>query len=230
MSTDFDRYTDDYRAIIDRVARLSGGTYDYFVELRLNLILQKLAARSLKAPRSILDFGCGIGATALIMRRSFPEAHIIGVDTSAESISAATALGVSNAEFRCIPAGDSLIDAAAFDLIYTNGTFHHIDPSARARVVSELKTVLQDDGNLFVFENNPRNPLMMKAMRDNPFDEGVTAMAAAEIRRLLLNSGLTIHCQDYYAFFPTWSGPLRLCEPLLRTIPYGAQYLTWAAR
>ncbi|HIJ95824.1 MAG TPA: class I SAM-dependent methyltransferase [Desulfuromonadales bacterium] len=230
MSTDFNHYTDSYRDIINRVARLSGGSYEYFVEMRLNLMRKKLLTASIKTPSSILDFGCGIGATALIMRRFFPVAHIVGVDTSHDSIAAAKELGISNAEFHCISADNRDLGTSVFDTIYSNGTFHHIALSTLPGVVSAVKTSLKPSGNLFVFENNPRNPLMLKAMRDNPFDEGVVALSAAEMQCVLMSSGFNVKCQEFYAFFPTWSGPLRACEPLLRKVPYGAQYLTWAVR
>jgi len=228
MSADFDRYTGEYRTIINRVSRLSGGNYEYFAELRLKLLKRALASRSFVAPRRILDYGCGIGATALIMRTFFPESHIVGIDTSPESISAAAGLGIINAEFHCISPDDHTLGTSAFDLIYTNGTFHHIGLSLLPPVVDALRTSLTREGNLFVFENNPRNPLMMKAMRDNPFDEGAVAIAAGDMVRLLTGAGFRVLCQEYYAFFPTWLGPLKNCEPLLRAVPFGAQYLTWA--
>lgn len=228
--SDFDRYTGEYCDIINRVSRLSGGNYEYFVRLRLNLVTRMLSTRSIAAPLSILDYGCGIGATARILRSFFPEARIVGLDTSPESIVAAAGLGIINAEFHCISPDDTDIGASAYDLIYTNGTFHHIGLAALPRVISALGTSLKTAGNLFVFENNPRNPLMMKAMRDNPFDEGVVAIAAADTQRLLKDSGLQVCCPYYYAFFPTWLGPLRNFEPVLRAVPFGAQYLTWGIK
>ena len=230
MSADFDRYTDEYCDIINRVSRLSGGNYEYFATLRLNLVTRMLSTRSIAAPQSILDYGCGIGATTLIMRGYFPEARIVGLDTSPESIAAAAGLGINNAVFHCISPDESDIGASAYDLIYTNGTFHHIGLAALPRVISALRTSLKTAGNLFVFENNPRNPLMMKAMRDNPFDEGVVAIEAADTERLLKESGLNVVSPYYYAFFPTWLGPLRNLEPLLRAVPFGAQYLTWGIK
>jgi 2-polyprenyl-3-methyl-5-hydroxy-6-metoxy-1,4-benzoquinol methylase len=66
----------------DQGIRLSGESQDFFIEGRL----RDLASQLPRAPRRILDFGCGVGKTCQRLAVLFPDAFITGVDISDESI------------------------------------------------------------------------------------------------------------------------------------------------
>src|ERR1035438_8932220 len=55
MPSEFDSYVQDYKAIIDRGAALTGETFKYFIELRVDTLAGELAATVAGAGRS----GCG---------------------------------------------------------------------------------------------------------------------------------------------------------------------------
>ena len=66
-------------------------------------------------PRAVLDFGCGIGDTAAMMRERFPEASIDGMDSSGESVRRAESLGIAAATFHHWEAGTFPFADGAFD-------------------------------------------------------------------------------------------------------------------
>jgi ubiquinone/menaquinone biosynthesis C-methylase UbiE len=117
--------------------------------------------------------------------------------------------------------------ADSFDVIYSNGTFHHIDHAAHAAVLRELARVLRPGGHLFVFENNPLNPLTVLNMRRNPFDKGAKMLAPWYLRKLERGAGMRARAPRYYVFFPKHLKALRWSEKHLRRLPLGAQYYVW---
>jgi SAM-dependent methyltransferase len=227
MSSEFDQYVLDYKEIIDRGAALTGETFEYFIELRVGLLAREIEAAGGHAPLRILDFGCGIGATEKVLRSRFPGARIDGVDASAESIKAAEALGLEGVTFHFAESERLPFEDGAFDLIYSNGTFHHIDHGKHPAVFAELRRVLRRGGHLFVFENNPFNPLMVRGMRQNPFDAGTKMLFPWYLRRLVRRADLTARAPKYYVFYPKQLKGLRWTERYLRSLPLGAQYYVW---
>jgi ubiquinone/menaquinone biosynthesis C-methylase UbiE len=192
--------------------------------------LQKTIATDALDDYSILDFGCGTGATEIAMKESFPRAAIYGVDTSRESIAAARKLGLPDVLFMTSNKAALLFDDNSIDLIYSNGTFHHMQYHSHGLVLRDLLRVLKKGGQIFIFENNPYNPLMMKAMRNNPFDKDVNVIHPNYLKRILTTAGFVINTANYYFFFPRFLKILRPMEKHLRSLPIGAQYFVSASK
>jgi SAM-dependent methyltransferase len=230
MGTEFDQYARDYEEIINRSAALSGETFEYFIEVRVGLVAREIEAAGERTPLRILDFGCGIGATEKVLRERFPLASIDGIDPSVESIKAAGALGLRDVMFHVSDSDRLPFADGSFDLVYSNGTMHHIDREKHAAVLREFRRVLSPGGHLFVFENNPLNPLMVRGMRQNPFDAGVKMLFPWYLRKLVKGADLTARKPRYYVFYPKQLKGLRWSERYLRRVPIGAQYYVWGTR
>jgi ubiquinone/menaquinone biosynthesis C-methylase UbiE len=230
MASEFDQYVDTYKDIINRGAAITGESFEYFIRLRLRLVAEELIDAVEPPPARILDFGCGIGETEKALRKRFPEAKIDGIDSSPESIKAAKGLGLPDVTFHYSDHTSLPFPAGSFDLIYSNGTFHHIDHREHPDVVGELVRVLRPGGHLFVFENNPLNPLTVLNMRRNPFDQGAKMLSPWYLRRLEREAGLRVHAPRFYVFFPKHLKALRFSEKHLRRVPLGAQYYVWGIK
>jgi 2-polyprenyl-3-methyl-5-hydroxy-6-metoxy-1,4-benzoquinol methylase len=106
----------------------------------------------------ILDFGCGCGASTMIMARHFPTAQILGVDLSAGAIELARArrrfYGVENVDFSVSSdrAGGARDIPGDFDFVVLNAVFEHLLPDERRDIVEGLWRRLRNDGVLFVNE------------------------------------------------------------------------------
>jgi ubiquinone/menaquinone biosynthesis C-methylase UbiE len=230
MASEFDQYARDYKEIIDRGAALTGETFEYFIGLRVQLLAQEIEAAGARSPLRVLDFGCGIGATEKVLRERFPAAAIDGVDPSAESIRAAGALGLRDVTFHVSDSERLPFADSSFDLIYSNGTFHHIDRDKHTAVLQELQRVLKRGGHVFIFENNPLNPLMVRGMRQNPFDAGVKMLFPWYLRKLVHSADLRARKPRFYVFYPRQLKRLRWSERYLRRVPIGAQYYVWGTK
>ena len=230
MGSEFDQYVDDYKDIINRNAAMAGGSFEFFVRLRLGLMADELRRAGVPPLRALLDFGCGIGDTTVMMRERFPEASIDGVDSSGESIKHAKNLGVRAATFHYWESGKLPFADAAFDAIYSNGTFHHIEHAEHPAILGELARVLRPGGHLFVFENNPLNPVTLYLMRSSPLDRGTKVLFPWYLRRLQRNAGLRVQGVRFYVFFPRQLKLLCAAEKHLRQVPFGAQYYVWGTK
>src|SRR5579872_4528990 len=220
-AAEFDQYVAGYRDIINKNAAIVGESFEYFIDLRLDLL--QAAARRAMPPARVLDFGCGMGATQQAMRRRWPDAELHGIDPSPESIRAAEELGLANASFR-VSSGYTLpYDAGTFDLVYSNGTFHHIDHAEHPAVFREIARVLRPGGNAFIFENNPYNPVSVIVMRRTPIDANTKMLFPPYLARLQRRAGLRVEAVRYYVFFPKPLKFLRPAEKYLMRVPMGAQ-------
>ena len=231
MEPDFDKYANSYIEIINKVSRITGEKFEYFIKLRIDLMKAKVYQKifNLRSLR-ILDFGCGIGATEVFLKERFPDAEIFGIDSSIESIKAAKKQELKGVNFFTIesiilPFGDNY-----FDLIYSNGTFHHIEHDSHMMIFKQLYRVLKNGGDLFIFENNPYNPLMMRAMKNNPFDNKAKIVYPKYLINILKNVGFQFNTINYYFFYPIGLRFLRFTEKYLRKFPLGAQYFVWVTK
>lgn len=228
--SDFDGYVSDYRDIINEVSKITGEEFEFFIDLRVGLMREKLGKAFSDINHVVLDFGCGIGATEVYLKKHFPHSAICGVDTSGESIVTAQKLGLEGVEFSVADDGRLPYENEKFDLLYSNGTFHHIPHVDHEATLLELKRVLKKGGKLFIFENNPYNPLMMRAMRKNPFDKDAMVVHPPKLIGLMEKTGYDANPPDYYFFFPSFLKVLRPFERHLRQVPFGAQYYVYATK
>ncbi|MRR55445.1 MAG: class I SAM-dependent methyltransferase [Deltaproteobacteria bacterium] len=225
--SEFDAYAVDYREIVNRSIRWSGEEYEYFIDRRVRMMKLRLDRHcSLSSPwqHSVLDFGCGTGVTENFLRNCFPDSSLFGVDLSDDSIQLARQTNSSGAAFTTGDGKSLPYQDKKFDLIYTNGTMHHIPAEERLGVLSELKRVLAPGGFLFLFENNPLNPLMTRAMLANPFDAGIQPISTKKLRYLSQSVGFSVVALWYAFFFPRFLKTLRTWEARMEWIPLGAQY------
>lgn len=99
------------------------------------------------APRRSLDFGCGVGRTAIpIARRSHEAVGLdISTDMLAEAARNAASAGVSNVEW--IESDDTLSRLTGrFDFIYSIIVLHHIRPAVGYGIIAHLLSSLNPGG------------------------------------------------------------------------------------
>lgn len=95
-------------------------------------------------PRSVVDVGCGPGNSTAVLRSAFPDAEILGIDTSPEMIARARA-GLPDAEFETMDAWDL---PKGFDLIFSNACIQWID--GQERLIPSMMDCLNPGGTLAV--------------------------------------------------------------------------------
>ena len=117
---------------------------------------------------------------------------------------------------------DTIVDK--FDLIFVALVFHHIKPELRSKVIKDISDLLQKDGNIFIFEHNPYNPVTSYLVNTCIFDADAVLLKKGELCKLLIGAKLSINACRYTLFFPSFLKKLRFIEPMLGYLPLGGQY------
>jgi trans-aconitate 2-methyltransferase len=99
-------------------------TYLAFAAERTRPARELLARVPNDKARRVIDLGCGPGNSTALLRKRWPDAHLEGLDSSAEMIGQAQASGVG-AEWSV---ADIAIwkPTASYDVIFSNATLHWI--------------------------------------------------------------------------------------------------------
>ena len=110
------------------------------------------------------------------------------------------------------------------DLVFSNGTFHHIRPIDRAAAVNYIHRSLMPGGLFALWENNPWNPATRYVMSRCPFDKDACHLSPIEARRLVQTAGFEVLSTEFLFIFPRVLRWFRPVEPLISRLPLGAQY------
>jgi len=212
---EFDSVAGNYEELHAQSIRVTGEQPEYFAAYKASYIARLLPSR----PCRVLDYGCGIGMLAHHLKQNFPEAQVDGFDPSSASLSRVKpnllAQGTFTSELKLL--------GYRYDVIAVANVLHHVKPSERMELISEVASRLASGGLLVIFEHNPANPLTRWAVSQCAFDGDAILLWPRETRRYVTNSNLKAR-RDYIVFFPRWLAALRRFEPLLRWCPLGAQY------
>ena len=104
----------------------------------------------------VLEAGCGVGAQTVILARRSPQAQILSIDVSDESLTEAKTLieaeRIENVTFRCQSLFDLLLAEQTFDHIFVCFVLEHLpDPVA---ALKHLGTLLEKGGSITAIEGD----------------------------------------------------------------------------
>ena len=221
----FDSYAEDYDDALNEGLRATGESKDYFARTRVSYSQELLAAQGVFAGsvQTILDYGCGVGDTAPILKEAFPKAAVLGVDASPHCIERAQeTLADDGLHFETI---NSWQPAETVDVAYCNGVFHHIVPSERDVALKMIYKALKPGGYFAFWENNPLNLGTQYVMWKIPFDRDAIKILPHHAKALLDKNSFEVVCTRFLFLFPSLLKRLRPLERVLASYPLGAQYL-----
>ena len=217
----FDEYAAAYEGALANAIAPSGEKREYFAEGRITWLNRCLIDRGEK-PSTLLDFGCGDGATTPLLRATFHADLAIGTDVSAKSLAIAKKNHATpRIRFESI---DEFQISEKIDLAYCNGVFHHIAPVHRAEALALVNRALRVGGLFSFWENNPWSPATRYVMSRCAFDHEAITLTPPEARQLLREGGFEILRTDFRFIFPRVLRALRKIEDLVYRLPFGTQY------
>lgn len=221
---EFDAYAERYDDALNRGLSLVGERKEYFARERLRWLRRRLAQRGCDRGGTVLDFGCGTGASVPFFLDELGASRVLGVDVSEGLLKVAREEfgGTPGVEFSQI---NDYPPLAEFDVAFVNGVFHHIPVAERAAAVRYMYDSLRPAGVIAFWENNPWNPGTRVVMSRVPFDRDAIMLSPREAGRLLAEAGFSVERTDYRFVFPRALAWLRPLEPLLARAPLGGQYL-----
>jgi SAM-dependent methyltransferase len=97
-------------------------------------------------PQTILDFGCGHGCVARMLRAHFPKARIVGQDVHADWMDwCGTHLGIETVVSPALIA-DVTLPENSYDLIWAGSIFSHLPESAALHLLAQFRHALTPTG------------------------------------------------------------------------------------
>jgi ubiquinone/menaquinone biosynthesis C-methylase UbiE len=125
-------------------------------ELRYRLRCIDKLGYTFRGAESLLDVGCGNGGVATLLRERVGEVVAVDVEPSpAWHDEPGLTFQLAN--------GESLpFDDAAFDLVHSKDSLHHMDAPERA--LAEYRRVLKPGGAALIVEGNRYNPIFFPHM------------------------------------------------------------------
>jgi len=140
------------------------------------------------AGKRILDFGCGSGASPMVLARVLPPCEIVGVELVGQLLelarSRAQHFGRTSLQLLQSPSGDSLpAGLGDFDFIMFNAVFEHLLPQERHALLPLVWRHLRPGGVLFLNQTPYRwSPVETHTTQGMPFinylPDSVTLWAA----------------------------------------------------
>ena len=225
---EFDDYAAEYEGGLDNpIKRLLGSSPDQFIAVKARWLLRQEPALH-TGGLSVLDYGCGVGSLMRVLIGLGAKGAFTGCD-----ISTGMLRQVKRRWPRDLGAPPQLAPQqgartpfadASFDIVMISAVLHHVPLADRPAVYAELGRVLKPGGRIYVFEHNPRNPLVRYVTARTPIDQNAVLLDATEVRHGLLDAARYTLDTDYLMFMPPGLAFLRGVDPLLAWLPMGGQY------
>jgi SAM-dependent methyltransferase len=229
MGEEFDQYAEDYETLVTDPVRthFGGGNSDFYHARKMELLLRFFKQQGLQSSGlSWLDLGCGRGELLELGRPYF--AHRAGCDPSSGMLAAA---GSGFEVRRQTSATEIPFDSGAFDLVTAVCVYHHVLPSERVKLTSEIRRVLKPGGFFVMIEHNPVNPVTRLVVSKLPVDKAAQLLSAGVAQSITSAAGLQPLRTEYFLYFPkALYQRLKALEHLLGWLPLGGQYAFYAIK
>ena len=223
---EFDAYAADYDAALQEGLKLTGAGKEHYAEQRALLLRDRLVGLGIRSVKRVLDFGCGDGDAAPVLREVLGASEVVGVDVSDAMLTRARERH-GWARFATIAELPSL---GTFDAAYVNGVFHHIPRAERAGAARAVFGALRSGGAWGFWENHPWNPGTRLVMSRVRFDRDADMLSPPTSRALLRAAGFRIVRTDHLFILPVGNALVRRLERLVSRLPLGGQYMVLAQK
>jgi ubiquinone/menaquinone biosynthesis C-methylase UbiE len=110
-------------------------------------------------PSRILDLGCGTGSTALMLKRAFPQAEVIGLDLSPYMLVAADYKAKKDGlkiQWQHGNAEKTGFLDGSFDLVTASLLFHETPPAVSRKILRECYRLLAVGGEVVILDGSQK--------------------------------------------------------------------------
>jgi len=227
-NSSFDNIALSYdKELKDSLGKFCNEDISLFAEYKVKIIKKKL----FKEPARILEFGCGIGRNNIYMKKWLPESNIFGCDISEKSLEIARETNLT-VLYDIILKPEDLLERykEPFDCIFISNVFHHIPFNEHQIWIDALYQILSKNGNIFIFEHNPYNPITKRIFNTSEIDKGCTMLKPSYCYDLLERANFTKIKREFTLFFIWRNNFFEFLERKFHWLPLGAQYYIWGRK
>lgn len=103
----------------------------------------------------VLEIGCGTGNLAILLKRTHPEAEVVGLDPDAKALDRARRKSEGKAasvEFDLGFSEELPYPDASFDRVLSALMFHHLEPPVKKLALLEVRRVLRPGGSIHMVD------------------------------------------------------------------------------
>lgn len=114
-----------------------------------------IARAAIEPGHKVLEIGCGTGNLTLLVKRSHPDAEIVGLDPDPKALARATAKAErAGLGIRFDPGFSQELPYpdASFDRVVSSFMFHHLDLETKEATLREVRRVLVPGGSLHLID------------------------------------------------------------------------------
>jgi ubiquinone/menaquinone biosynthesis C-methylase UbiE len=137
------------------------------------LVRQALIDAIKVQPRRILDLGCGTGSTTLLLKQTFPEAEVIGLDLSPYMLVRAEHKA-QNANLEIVwrhgNAQETSLKSGSIDLVTASLLFHETPSVSCEAILRESFRLLVAGGQVLILDGNQKTLRQLEWL-NNVFEE-----------------------------------------------------------
>jgi 2-polyprenyl-3-methyl-5-hydroxy-6-metoxy-1,4-benzoquinol methylase len=230
---EFDKHAASYDGGIDDPIKGKLGSPDDYIAVKARWLMRREPALR-TGEFNLLDYGCGVGDLMRVLAGLGARANFTGCDVSSGMLAEVgtrwpASQGAAPATAPQDGARTPFADGQ-FHVVTISAVLHHVPPAERTAVYAELGRILKPGGRIYVFEHNPRNPLVRHVVARTPIDANAILLDAREVREGLLAAHRYEIETDYLMFVPPGITFLRGIDRALAWLPLGAQYAVAARK
>lgn len=147
--------------------------YLKFGDQRTMPVRDLLAKVPVTAPKRVIDLGCGPGNSTTVLKERYPDAEIMGMDSSADMLKKARKT-LPGLEFHEADL-ESYQPEQPADLLFSNAVFHWLPDKQRVPIMERLLETLAPGGVLAIQvpdnADEPSHSLMRETAKKGPWRE-----------------------------------------------------------
>ena len=147
MAQFFDKFSKNYKTLLDESLHATGFDTNYFATAKIKS-LARLFPEFCQQPIRFLDFGCGNGSLQNPISKFFPQATYVGTDISNEMVQQARVLNKMSGVFFELESEQW--KEGTHDIIFAANVFHHIPGTDHLKILKVLRSLLSHQGKFIL--------------------------------------------------------------------------------
>lgn len=173
--------------------------YNQFKNIRFKPFFDLIDLIQDEGSMKAIDLGCGTGEQTSILAEKFPQAHFMGIDSSAEMLEKSKLLKSDNLQFRKATTEEILDSGESWDLIFSNAALQWSDN--HKELFPKLISTLNSSGQLAIQmpyqPGNILNKILFEMGNEEPFKTQLnnwnrpsTVLTLDEYAQILFDNGI----------------------------------------